>query len=72
MNTKPVTKTTVIICGIGSIFWIIYVILELLFGAPDLLRLLRLVVAALWVMGFFGMALRYRKQKQAEADQDKK
>lgn len=71
MEKKPVTKATLIIFGVGSIFWIIYTIFELLFGAPDLLRLLRIAVAALWVMGFFGMSLRYKKQKQAEKEKDK-
>ena len=66
MGKKPVTKGTVIIFGVGSIFWIIYLILELLFGAPDMLRLLRMIVAGLWVMGFFGMAIRYWKQQKAD------
>ena len=43
-----------------------YLILELLFGVPDMLRLLRMVVAGVWVMGFFGMAIRYRKQQKTE------
>ena len=71
MGKKPVTKSTVIIFGIGSIFWIIYLILELQFGVPDMLRLLRIIVAGVWVMGFFGMALRYRKQKAAEKEAEK-
>lgn len=66
MGKKPVTKGTVIIFGVGSVFWIIYLILELLFGVPDMLRLLRMVVAGVWVMGFFGMAIRYRKQQKTE------
>jgi len=64
MNKKPVSLGVVILFGVGSVFWIVYTILELLYGAPDLLRLLRLVVAGIWVMGFFGMTLRYKKQKR--------
>ena len=75
MEKKPVTKSVVILFGVGAVVFTIYTMAELMFGVPDFLRMLRLIVAGVWIMGFVGMSIKYKKQQKAaqkkrEADQD--
>ena len=75
MEKKPVTKSVVILFGVAAVIFTVYAMIELMYGVPDMLRLLRLVVAGVWIMGFVGMSIKYKKQQKAaqnkkEADQD--
>lgn len=61
MKRRPVSLALVIIYGIAAALWLVTCVIE--FAASGTADGLRVFCAVVWIIGFFVLLGRYRKQK---------
>lgn len=61
MKKKSVSLATVVLYGICAVLWLVLCVRE--FAASGSASGLQVFCAAVWIVGFFVLLARYRKQK---------